>query len=76
MAALGVRTKLRLINRHKGDVTVDRHRFSGAEQPARAFGQDFLLARNQPDFLWPLDRDHPVINLARQQPEREAHHPA
>jgi hypothetical protein len=76
MPAFGIRPNLRLVERGKGDVTVNRHRFGSAQQPAGTRWQDFLFAGQQPDLFGPLQRHDPVINLARQQSQREAHHAA
>ena len=74
MPALGIRAQLCFIERRKGDVPADRHRFGGAQQPARARRHDLFLAGDQADFLWPLDRDNAVINLTRKQAQRKADH--
>ncbi len=49
--------------------------FGGAQHIARALGDDAFLAGNQRNLLRALDRHHPLIDLARQQPQREADHP-
>jgi len=76
MPALGVRTQLRLIECGKGHIAFPWHRFCRAQQPACAGWHDLFLARDQADFLWPLDRDHAVINLASEQTQRETDHSA
>ena len=74
MPALGVRAQLCFVERRKGDVPANRHRFGGAQQPARARRHDLFLAGDQADFLWSLDRDNAVINLTREQAQRKADH--
>jgi len=74
MAALGISAKLRLVERDEAELAIERHRFSGAQEPARILRQDLLLAGNQRDRLGPLDPHHPVIDLARKQAQREADH--
>ena len=77
MAALGVGAELRLVERDEGDVArpsgID---FGGAQEPARVLRHDLLLAGDQRDLVRALDRDDPVVDLARQQPQREADHAA
>ena len=53
-----------------------RHGFGGAEEIARVRRLDPFFAGDQRNLLVALDCAHPVINLARQQPQREAHHAA
>ena len=53
---------------------LDRHAFGGAQEIARLRRDDPLLAGQQRDLLLALHRDDPVIDLARQQPQREADH--
>ena len=73
VAPLGIGAELRLIERDEGEIAIGRHRFSGAAIPARLFGEDLLLAGEQRDLVRPLYRHDPVVDLASQQPEREAH---
>src|SRR3546814_10275981 len=76
MAALRVGAELRLVDGDEGDVALHRHRFRCAEEPARVLRDDFLLAGDQRDLLFALELDDPVVNLARQQTQRKADHPA
>ena len=55
-----------LVDADEGEIALERHRFRRAQEPARLFGQDFLLARNQRDLLLALDANDAVINLPRQ----------
>ena len=74
MAALRIGAELALVEPDEGEVLFERHRFRGAQEPARLRRDDLLLAGDQGDLMRALHRHHPVIDLARQQPEREAHH--
>ena len=76
MAALGIGAELDLVDADEGDVAVDRQRLHRPEQIARARRHDPLFARHQRDLGRPLDRDHAVVNLAREQAQREADHAA
>ena len=91
MPALGVDPELCLVDRGKGEVarqsvagvalvialrTGDRHALGGAQHIACLGRHDPLLAGQQRDRRGPLDRDHPVVHLARQKPQREADYPA
>ena len=52
------------------------HGILGRAQNQRALlRQDLLLAGEQGDLVRALEPDHPVVDLARQQPQREADHP-
>ena len=74
MAALAVGTDLRFVQGHeRGPRTVARHGFGGAAHIACALGLDAFLARNQRDCRIAFDRAHPVVDLAREQPQRKAH---
>jgi hypothetical protein len=75
--AFGVCAQLRLVERDEADLACGaRHGLGGAEEIARLGRFDPFLAGDEGDLLVALDRAHPVIDLARQQPQREAHHPA
>jgi hypothetical protein len=86
MAALGVDAELRLVDRREceigGQVAAllvlrvrHRHAFGGAQHVARLGRDDPLLAGQQSDLLGALQGDDPVVDLARQQPQREADDP-
>ncbi len=71
--ALGIGGELRFVERdERAAAAVARHRLGGAQQVARAFGLDSLLAGDQRDVLVALERADLVVDLARQQPQREA----
>ena len=74
--AFGISTQLRLVDGNKSKVTLDRHRFDGATIPPRIRRFDAFLASYQRDLSHTLDRNNPVVNLARQQAQREPHHSA
>ena len=83
VAALGVDAELGLVDRGEGEVALELavvmavaarhgHAFGGAEEIARLGRDDPLLAGQQRDLLFALHRDDAVVDLAREQPEREA----
>ena len=88
MAPLGIGAQLRLVQRDKGEIaeaaghrggflaTTNGHGFGGAEKIARARRHDLFLAGDERDLLRALDRDDAVIDFARQQAQRKAHHAA
>ena len=88
MATFGIGAQLRLVQRDKGEIAeaaghrsgfpaaTDRHGFGGAEEIARARWHDLFFAGDEGDLLRALDRDDAVIDFARQQAQRKAHHAA
>ena len=83
VAALGVDAELRLVDRGEGEIggqvaarlllgVGHRHAFGGAQDVARVGRDDPFLAGQQRDLARALDRDDAVVDLARQQPQREA----
>ena len=72
MAAFPVCAQLGLIQTDKSQVGPNRHGLGRAEQPAGVFGFDPLLTGDQRDPVSPLDRADPVVDFARQQPQRKA----
>jgi hypothetical protein len=77
VAAFAIGGELGLVDTHEGQLVLHhRHRLGGAQQPARVLGLDALLAGDQRDAVGALDGDDPVIDLARQQAQREADRPA
>jgi hypothetical protein len=74
--ALGIGAKLRLVDPDEGDVALDRQRLHRAEHIARLGRPDAFLAGDQRDRGRPLDRGDAVIDLAREQAQREADHAA
>jgi hypothetical protein len=74
MAPFRVGTRLRLVERDERDLAVGRHRLRRAQEIAGALREDLLLAGDQADLALALDLDHAVVNLAREQAQRKAHH--
>ena len=74
VATLGIRAELRLVQSDEGEVLFHRHGFRRAEEPARVLRYDLLLAGDQRHLIGALQLHDPVVNLARQQAQREADH--
>ena len=74
VTALAIACELNLVNRDELDLPVQRHRFDGADEIARLLRNPPFLARHQGDRALALRLDHPVVDLAREEAEREAHH--
>ena len=74
VAALAVGRQLHLVDSQEVDLEVERHRLDRGDPVRRPPRHDPLLARDERDGLGPLERGHPVVVLARQQPQREADH--
>ncbi len=74
MAALRIGAELDLVDHQAGDRDVQRHRLDGADVKARRPGDDLLLARDQRHLVGAAQLDDPVIDLARQQAQRQADH--
>src|SRR3954470_3140366 len=75
MTALRVGAQLSLVDRDESDVALHRHRFGGAQEPARVLRQDLLLAGDQGDPAGALELRDPIVDLAREQAQRKADHP-
>ena len=71
MASFRIGTELDLIDRQEVDRSVERHGFNGAHEIGRGRWRNLLLAGNQGHRPRTLQLDDPVINLSRQQPQRE-----
>ena len=79
MATLGINAELRLVDRGKGEVALfvflaNRHALGGAQPVARLRRHDPLFPGQQRDRIGAFHRDHPVIDLAREEAQREADH--
>ena len=74
MAALWISAKLNLVDHQTGDADIQRHRFNGADPPARGLGNDLFLAGDQRHIVGSLEAHDAVIDLPRQQPQRQADH--
>jgi len=74
--ALAVRAQLHLVDREEVDLPIERHRLDGAHPIRRVRRDALLFAGHQRDACLADARGHPVVDLAREQPQREAHHAA
>ena len=74
MSALPVGGELDLVDGDEVDGLAERHRFDGADVIGRIRRENLLLAGEQGDPRRSLDRDHAVVDLARQKTQRKAHH--
>ena len=83
VAALGVDAELRLVDRGEGEIggqvaaplllgVGDGHALGGAQHVAGVGRDDPFLAGQQRHLARALDRDDPVVDLAGEQPQREA----
>ncbi|QYU66739.1 glycosyltransferase [Leptolyngbya sp. 15MV] len=73
VAAFGIGGELGFVQRDERMATAQpRHSFGRAQEIARALRLDAFLAGDQRHLALALERDHPVIDLARQQPQGEA----
>ena len=75
VAALEVGGDLDLVDREEGDIDVARHRLHGGDPEARRLRLDLLLARDQRDRVDTGAIGDLVVDLARQEPQRQADHP-
>ncbi|MHC2318207.1 hypothetical protein ACVIHC_005253 [Bradyrhizobium diazoefficiens] len=74
VAAFEIGGDLDLVHSEEGDVEISRHRLDGGDPVARVLRLDLLLAGDQRDALHALAIGDLVIDLARQQPQRQADH--
>ena len=74
MAALEIGRDLDFIDREKRHVEVARHRLDGRDPEPRLRRLDLLFAGDQRDGIRPDAVDDLVVDLARQQPQRQADH--
>ena len=74
VAALRIGAKLDLVDREKFDLAVERHRLDRADEIARPERNDLFFAGDQRDLGRAPRLDHPIVNFARQQPQRQADH--
>ena len=72
VAALGIGAKLDLVNREEIGAHPSRHRLDRADPILDPIGHNPLFARDQRDHRGPPQSDDPVIDLARQKPQRQA----
>ncbi len=76
VAALEVAGKLDLVDREERGVGLGRHRFDRADPVAGLAGHDLLFAGDQRHLIDADPRGDAVIDLAGEQAERQADHPA
>ena len=76
VAALGIGGHLDFVDPQERHLPVHRHGLHRAQGVGGVGGGDLLLAGDQRDPGRPLDFHHPVVDLARQQAQREADHAA
>ena len=76
VAALGIGAELDLVDGEEVDVDVARHRLDGADPVARPLRLDLLLARDEGHLVDADAGGDAVIDLARQQPQRQPDHAA
>ena len=76
VAALEIAGELHLVDGDEGGVGLARHRLDGADRIARAGRHDLLLAGDQRDLVRADLLADAGIDLARQQPQRQADHAA
>jgi hypothetical protein len=72
VAAVGVAGELDLVDREEVGQEVERHRLDGADPVGGAGGHDALLAGDQRDDGGAAERDDAVVDLAREQAQRQA----
>jgi hypothetical protein len=72
VAALGIGAELDLVDREEAHLETLGHRFDRGDEVARGSRLDPLLAGDQRDRGRPLLGHDPVVDLARQQAQREA----
>jgi hypothetical protein len=75
VAALGIGAELDLVDGHELDLAGQRHGLDGADEIGRARRDDLFLAGDQGDRGLAAQLDDPVVDLAGQQPQRQADHP-
>ncbi len=74
MAALGIGAELDLVDGEKRHAQVERHRLDRADEIARLGRHDLLFAGDEGGEFRALDADDLVIDLAGEEPERQADH--
>ena len=74
MAALGIGAELDLVDGEKLDPAIERHRLDRGDPVARRHRHDFLFAGDERHRARALRLDDAVVDLASQQPQRQADH--
>ena len=76
VAAVEIGGELDLVDRDEGEVEVARHRLDGRDPVARPVRLDLLLAGDERDVVGAGLLDDPLVDLAREKPQRQADHAA
>ena len=71
VAALEIGCELDLVDRKERDVEIGRHRLDGRDPEARIGRLDLLLAGDERDRVGADPFDRAVVDLARQEPQRQ-----
>jgi hypothetical protein len=74
VAAFGVGAELDFVDGEEFHLAVERHRLDRADEILRIGGDDLFLAGDEGDARIAARLDNPVVDLARQQPQRQADH--
>ena len=74
VATLRIGAKLDLIDGEKFDLAIERHRLDRADEVARPEWNDLFFAGDQRDLRRAARLDHPIVDLAREQPQRQPDH--
>jgi hypothetical protein len=74
MPALEIGRDLDFVDRKKGDVDIPRHRLDGRDPEPRIFRLDLLLAGDQRNGIHARASGDLVVDLARQEPQRQPDH--
>jgi hypothetical protein len=75
VAALEIGAELHLVDGDEGDIEIARHRLDRGDPKARVRRLDLLLAGDERNRVRPRAFRDLVVDLARQQPERQAYDP-
>ena len=76
VAAVEIGGELDLVDGDEGEVEVARHRLDGRDPVARPVRLDLLLAGDERDVGGAGLVDDPLVDLAREEPQRQADHAA
>ena len=74
VTALEVGAELHLVDGEERDVEIARHRLDGRDPEACDWRLDLLFAGDQRDLVGADALDHLVVDLAREQPQRQPDH--
>ena len=76
VAALGVAAELDFVDRQEIDIDIARHRLDGADPVARPLRLDLLFAGDERDLVGADAGRDLVVDLAREQTQRQTDHAA